>query len=311
MRIWGLAGLGLAVAVGLAGAQAPAQAKGKPVALVNGTAITAAEVEAVLKASGPSPVQLPEAQRRQRYAEALGMLIDNLLMRQLLEKHTPPVSAEQVTAHLKEMEAGLKEQGKTLAEFCHDTNQTQAQLRAGIADHLRWSAYAMAHITEKDLETYYRDNKDFFDGVTVRASHIVLRVPASAPEAERTKARAKLAEIRRKLQGEPKADFAELAKEHSQDPRAAQGGDLGFFPRKWVFDEAFARVAFALEVGQISDVVQTDYGLHLIKVTARKPGKPSTYAEMKEAVREFCVEDLRQELLARERKKAKIEPNLP
>jgi peptidyl-prolyl cis-trans isomerase C len=313
-RLWA-AGLGLAVLTGLATAQAqpPGQPKqtGKPAAVVNGVAITTAEIEAVLKASGPAPVQLAESQRRQRQMEALAMLIDNLLMRQLLQKHTAPVSAEEVNRRLKEMEAGLREQGKTLQEFCHDTNQTDAQLRAGIADHLRWAAYAKAHISDAAVQAYYADNKDFFDGVTVRASHIVIRVPAGTAEAERNKARAKLEELRKQLLADPKADFAALAKLYSQDPRAAQGGDLGYFPRKWVFDEPFARAAFALQVGQISDVVQTDYGYHLIKVTDRKPGKPSNFTELKEAVREFCTEDLRQGLLAKERKAAKIEVNLP
>src|SRR3954452_12128569 len=196
MRLWGLAGLGLAVAAGLGRAEAPAV---KPAAVVNGTAVTAAEVEAVLKAEGPAPVQLPEAQRRQLQVRALAMLIDNVLMRQLLQKHTQPVPPEEVTRRLKEMEAGLKEQGKTLQEFCHDTNQTEAQFRASLADHLRWEAYARAHVSAAAVEAYYRDNKDFFDEVTVRASHIVLRVPAGAAEAERAAARAKLEGLRKKL----------------------------------------------------------------------------------------------------------------
>src|SRR5262249_50312963 len=98
----------------------------------------------------------------------------------------------------------------------------------------------------------------------------------------------------------------------SQDPRAADGGDLGFFLRKGDFDEAFLRAAFALPVGQVSDVVQTDYGLHLIQVTERKPGKETKFADLKEAAREFCAEELRQQILAQERKAAPIsEIHLP
>jgi peptidyl-prolyl cis-trans isomerase C len=302
----------------LAGWAVPALAQGgvrppvKPVTVVNGVTISPSELEAVLKLAGTEPVHLPESQRRQRQMEALSMLIDNILWHQYLEKNTPPVSPAEVGKRLAEMEAGLKAQGKSLAEFCHDTNQTPEQLRICIADHLRWAASLQQSVSEAQVEQYYRDNKDFFDEVTVKASHIVLRVPAGASDKEKKDTLERLTQIRAQLASDPKADFAELAKKHSQDPRAAQGGDLGYFPRKWVFDEAFSKAAFSLTVGQVSEIVQTDFGLHLIKVTDRKPGKVSDYSKIKEAVREFYAEDRRQELLAAERKAARIEPiNLP
>ena len=74
---------------------------------------------------------------------------------------------------------------------------------------------------------------------------------------------------------------------------------------------AVARPAFALQIGQVSEVIRTDYGLHLIKVTDRKPGQASEYDKIKEAVREFCIEDLHQQLLVQQRKAAKIDINLP
>jgi peptidyl-prolyl cis-trans isomerase C len=292
-----------------AAAPRPAAAA-KPAAVVNGEAVSAAELQALLQLSGPTAVQLPEAQRRQRQMEALSLLIDNLLMRQFLAKNTAPVPGAEVDKRLAEFEAGLKEQGKTLAEHCHDTHQTVEQLRAGISDHIRWATYIRPKLTDEVVAKYYQENKDFFDGVTVQASHIVLRLPGSAGEADKAGARARLTDLRAQIVA-GKLDFAEAARKHSQDPAAAQGGDLGYFPRKWVFDEAFSKAAFALPVGQLSDVVQTDYGLHLIKVTGRKPGKPTQLAEIKEAVREFCAEDQRQQLLAQQRKAANIEINLP
>lgn len=282
----------------------------KVVACVNGVNITLAELEAVLKTGDPTPIHLPEAQRRQRQMEALAMLIDNVLMRQFLEKYSKPVSAEEVDRKLREMRAGLAEQGKSLEEFCQETNQSLSQLKSSIADHLRWNAFAAANISDGMVEKYYSDNKDFFDGVTVRASHIVLRLSTNATETEKARAREKLTEIRQKLISDPKSDFAEMAKQYSQDPMASKGGDLGWIPRKW-FDESFSRAAFALPVGQISDIVQTDYGMHLIKVTDRKPGRPSEFAKIKEGVREFCAEDMRQQLLSRARKEAKITIDLP
>jgi parvulin-like peptidyl-prolyl isomerase len=92
---------------------------------------------------------------------------------------------------------------------------------------------------------------------------------------------------------------------------APTGGDVGFFPRKFVVDEAFARAAFSMKTGEVSDVVQTGYGLHLIKVTERKAGEASDFAKTKDDVRQVCEEDMRQTILARMRADAKIKITLP
>lgn len=303
-RMW-TTGLCLVMLAGVAVGQPAA----KPIAVVNGIPISQAELDAVLKAADPVPVTLPEAQRRKRQMEALAMLMDNVLMRQFLEKNTPPVPPAEVSKRIGEMETGLREQGKSLAEFCQDTNQTIDQLRANVVDHLRWNAYVAGNVSESAVAKYYAENKDFFDGTTVRASHIVVRLPSTATDTEKVRARETLARLRQQLAADPKVDFGELARQYSQDPQASKGGDLGWIPRKW-YDESFARAAFSLQVNQVSDVVQTDFGMHLIKVTDRKPGKPSEYARIKEAVREFCAEDLRQQILGEQRKTAKIEINL-
>ncbi len=270
----------------------------KVVAVVNGVQIHQSDIDGILKAAGPVPVALPEAQRRQRQMEALRMMIEDVLMKQFLEKNTKPVSPQEIERKFAEMAAGLKEQGKSIEEFCQDTAQTVEQLKASIGDHLRWNAYAQTAISEAQVQEYYKKNKDFFDGVTVRASHIVIRLPANSTEADRAKAKATLSQIRQRLLTDPKCDFADMARKYSQDPMASKGGDLGWIPRKW-FDETFSEAAFALQVGQLSDVVVTDFGMHLIKVTDRKPGRPSEYEKIKEGVREFCAEELRREIVSK------------
>jgi peptidyl-prolyl cis-trans isomerase C len=307
-RTWMAAGL-VALAAGAAPvlAQGTQRAPAKPLAVVNGVAISADEVEALLKTAGPTSVHLSQNQERMRRMEALGVLIDNVLWRQYLAKNTPAVAPAEVARRLEEMRIGLQAQNKTIEEFCHDTNQTAEQLKANIADHLRWMAFVRQQVTDPVVEQYYRDNKDFFDQVKVQASHIVLRLAPNATDKDRAEARGKLEQVRKQLVSDPKADFAEMARKHSQDPAAARGGDLGEFPRKWFFDEPFSQAAFALKPGEISQVVQTDYGLHLIKVTRRIPGKPSDFSKIKEGVRDFCAEDLRQQILARERKSAVID----
>src|SRR5205823_917335 len=159
-------------------------------------------------------------------------------------------------------------------------------------------------------QNYYQTYKDFFDRVRVRASHILIRLSPATPESERQAARGRLQAIRAQiLSGQ--LDFATAAKQYSHCPSASNGGDIGHFPRKFVVDENFARTAFAMKPGEVSDVVQTQFGLHLIQVTGRDPGQPSEYAKVKDMVREVYLDEMRQNILAQMRKEAKIEVMLP
>ena len=302
-----------AVLAGLAGgvpAQAPG-ASGKPAAVVNGQPITYADIESVLKLRGPMPTQPTEAQYRQLQAEALDFLIDERVMEQFMRANGPKIDPTDVAKQLAELDSALKAKSKTLDDFYKDTGLTEDRLRINIINRLQKEGYVKQHLTEEALKRYYEANRDFFDQVSVKASHIVIRLPATASAQEREAARAKLQALREDLIA-GKIDFAEAAKKHSQCPSAPRGGDIGYFPRKWAVDEAFARAAFALKVGEISDVVQTDYGLHLIKVTDRKQDGPkSEYDKIKDEVRETASEDLLENLLSRQRKAARIEVHLP
>src|SRR5208282_1074658 len=131
-----------------------------------------------------------------------------------------------------------------------DTAQTDAQLRSNILTMIQWGAYVKDRVTEADLKKYYDEYKDYFDRVGVRASHIVLRVPPTAPEQERADARAKLLALRQDIVS-GKLDFAEAAKKYSQCSSAPAGGDIGYFPRKLAVEEAFGKAAFALKVGEV------------------------------------------------------------
>ena len=214
-------------------------------------------------------------------------------MRQFLEKTTQPVDPGEVAKQISALEAGLKGQGKSLAEFLHDSYRTPEQFKADVADHLRWTAYCAKQYPDTLVEQYYKENKDVFDKVTVRASHMVLRRVATRHGDRETQRPGQAGGDPESLLANPPGDFSALAKQYSQGPEAAKGGDLGWFPRKWFYDEDFSKAAFALPIGQVSEVVQTDFGLHLIKVTERRPGEKSEFSKIKEAVRTFCEEDMR------------------
>jgi peptidyl-prolyl cis-trans isomerase D len=124
-------------------------------------------------------------------------------------------------------------------------------------------------VTEEQLAQYYDEHKEeFYQEEQVRARHILLKLPAEAEAHEEARVRAEAEAIRQRI--EAGEDFAAIAQQSSQDPAsAAQGGDLGFFKRG-VMVKAFEEVAFALQPGDVSAPVRTDFGYHLIKVDERQ-----------------------------------------
>jgi parvulin-like peptidyl-prolyl isomerase len=154
-------------------------------------------------------------------------------------------------------------------------------------------------------------NREFFDQVQVRASHIVVRVAAGAPPGERVAAREKLAQVRADVLA-GKLSFAEAARKFSMCPTAPHGGDLGLLTRKdAMVEEAIARAAFELKPGEVSEPVETEHGVHLVQAVARTTGTPSPFEKVADLVRDSFAEDLRRRLVADLRKQAVIHVTLP
>ncbi len=136
-------------------------------------------------------------------------------------------------------------------------------------------------VSDADLKSYYEQNQARLNGQEERrASHILINAPASAPAAERQKAKAKAEELLAAARKAPET-FADLAKKNSQDTgSAANGGDLDFQARGAMV-KSFDDATFALKKGDISDVVESEYGYHIIKLTDIKVPKQRTFEEMK------------------------------
>ncbi|MDB5312533.1 MAG: prsA 1 [Gemmataceae bacterium] len=318
----GATGLATVVGLGVSAAQLPpipappaADTPAKPaapvvVATVNGEAVHLDRVDALIKDKFTA-VPLTASQLRQLRTEVAGDVVDEILLRQFLAKYGPKVEPAEVDQQVKAFAESLVKQGKTFAGFLKETNQTETSVRETWATTYQLLGYVRQHVTDAQLRQYYAANKDHFDGVEVKASHIVVRVGPNTPAADRTAAREKLRAVRVEIAA-GKLDFAAAAKKYSQCPSAPDGGDLGFVPRRGgLMDEAFCKAAFALKVGELSDIVETDYGTHLIKVTDRKPGTPSAFEKCVEDVRETFAEDFRTELIAKLRKQAGVRISVP
>jgi peptidyl-prolyl cis-trans isomerase C len=131
-----------------------------------------------------------------------------------------------------------------------------------------------ATVTDEEVQAYYQANPNEFEhDVLVHAAHILIKVGPWTDKEARRKAKDTLVNIRAQI--EAGADFAEMAKKHSEGPSKANGGDLGYFGYAQMAP-TFETAAFALKPGEISEVVTTRFGYHLIKVYDRRPaGKES------------------------------------
>jgi peptidyl-prolyl cis-trans isomerase D len=136
-------------------------------------------------------------------------------------------------------------------------------------------------LNEADLKTYYEQNvQKTATQEERRASHILINAAKDAPAADKEKAKAKAQALLAELRKKPSA-FAELAKQNSQDPGSAtKGGDLDFFPRGAMV-KPFEDAAFALKKSEISEVVESDFGYHIILLTDIKAPKTKSFEEMR------------------------------
>lgn len=169
------------------------------------------------------------------------------------------------------------------------------------------------NVTEEDISLYYKAHlEEFRTPEMVRARHILVKVEKSASEEDKKKAKEKADDILKRIKaGE---DFGKLASEFSDDPGSKnKGGDLGFFPRGRMVPD-FEQVAFSLKAGEVSDIVETPFGFHVIKVEERKESVQEPLEKVKNKVKEKVFADFRKakvdEFFEKAMKDAGVELNL-
>jgi peptidyl-prolyl cis-trans isomerase C len=309
IRSWtrrALAGIVVVVAMG-----SPCAAKDPPpAAMVNGEAIGLAEVDAILNSRPAMLAKATAAQRREMQLEALEMLVDDLLMQQFLRKNAPSVSSSVVNKQISDLQTACQAQGQPWSEFLRANGQTEAQLRNSFVSMVQWKAYLDKHLTDAVVRKHFEDHRDLFDLSTLRAADILLREKQSMTTKEKEAAKAQLAALRQDVVG-GKLDFADAARKYSQSQTGPAGGDMGYFPRLGAVEEPIARAAFALQPGQVSEVVQGETGWHLVKVLDRKAGPPVTFETAEPRVREHAAQQLLFGILAEQRRVGKVTISLP
>lgn len=270
--------------------QAPGSAD--VVAKVNGAPINAVELRRAKKVmmAGQPGMQIPPERQKEFDQQALSQIISAELLYQAGAKLKIKNLEEQVDAKL----AQSKKRFPSPEEFTKaikELEMTEAELREYtrrdliISNFIDQTIVPKVTVAEEDIKNFYEQNPDKFNQPeAVKASHILIGVDAKASAEEKKKAREKTEKLRKEIAGG--ADFAALAKENSTCPSSQQGGDLGFFGKGQMVP-AFEQSAFSLKPGEISDVVETQFGYHIIKVTDKKPAETVALKEVRSKIEEF------------------------
>ncbi|RUL88779.1 peptidylprolyl isomerase [Tautonia sociabilis] len=299
------AGLAVAQAPPPARVQAVPPANDPVVASFEGGTITRSEVLDFLSQYTIAPDRRAEA-----YEQAVNVLINQKLLARFLEREKVVVTAADLDARVAAIAQELQQSGQgSLNSMLAELGMTETELREQLMMDQRWSKYVATKGDEATLRAYFEKNKDLFTGTAVKASHILAAVDPEATDEQKEAARQKLVELKRKITA-GELDFAVAADQFSEDPsnqEAPDGGNIGYFNRRGQVVEPFAEAAFALEVDEVSDPVETQYGYHLIKVTDRRDGQEVAFDQIKDAVRAAFGEDLQQQIIEKARAEANIE----
>jgi parvulin-like peptidyl-prolyl isomerase len=263
-------------------------------ARVNGVAITNETLERnfeeFLKQNNVNVATIRNPERlKAMKRETLDLLIGQELVWQAAKRQGMVASSAEVAVGIGQVRAQFPTQeafvSRLAIEGYTEESYYQHMLRLASGRKYLEQFTDKVQVSDDEVHAFYRDNPDKFTiPEQIVARHVLLKLgPDATPEAKRA-AREKLEGIRAEaLSG---ADFAELARRYSEDASAAEGGDLGRFGRGRMV-APFEQAAFALQPGEISDIVETQFGLHLIRVDERIPAQVVAEEQARERIRGY------------------------
>jgi len=313
---------------GLGEPPAPEESTDSVAVTVNGIDITEAELQKLVKPQlermaqqgkklPPAFAQTLEKQIRQKILD--GIIVGRLLDEKAKEANIV-ITEEELASQFTKVAAAQKpplsldEFKKKLAEYGQNFDEIKQQIRKGMTYRkimeAQWAG--KINITEEDAKKYYDENPTQFEvQEQVRASHILIKPdttdPNTDPNQAKAQAKTKIEDLLKQVQDG--ADFAELAKANSGCPSAAQGGDLNFFTRGKMVPP-FEKAAFELEVGKVSDIVETQFGYHIIKVTDHRDASTTSFEQARDDLIKLLVQKKQVEFRNKYIESLKAEANI-
>lgn len=253
-------------------------------AVVNGKAIPSKRVQDLAEqiAKG-AKTSLGEV-----WADAVDQLVTAEVLAQEAVVRGVRVKDDEVDNEIRELRA--MGPGHPLVEWIQTTPTTEVreEVRRSLMVEKLLQQMVQVSVTRQEVEEFYNEHPDRFERpAMVRASHILIKIENGDRERARKRAEELLTRLK---QGE---DFATLARQTSQDPLTKdKGGDLGFFPEH---PTPVAQAAFRLNVGEVSEIVESPYGLHILKVTDKRPPGRAPLSDVFDEIRDLLEEEQREE----------------
>ncbi|MBI5068873.1 MAG: peptidylprolyl isomerase [Deltaproteobacteria bacterium] len=293
-------------------------------AVVNGDVLTLLDLEekagAELRRADAEPAGPARDRARARVLRAAfdALLADKLIDAQVKELALE-VSDAEVSAVIEDTKKRYGLDDETLDRALLNEGLTRPLYRAKVKRDLEsfrvlsLKVRSRINVSDEDLRNHYQQHlSDYASGQEIRVRHIFLSLAPGAPAADEAKVREKAQRALQRVRGGE--DFAKVAREVSQGPSAADGGDLGWL-RRGVVQPEVERAAFALETGHLSDLVRTRTGFQILKVEERRGGQPRPFDEVKDEIRDRLTNDqadaARAQYVAELKKDAFIEVRLP
>jgi len=284
--------------VNLVEPQTPEEPADNVAVTVNGVDITEAELQKLMRPQlekmAQQSAQLPPAfaqtLEKQIRQHVLNQLIVGRLLDEKVKEANIVTTDEEVTKQIEQMASAQRpplsvEELKNIVEnqgYVFDDWKNEIRKQLGQQKLFRSQSSGSINVTEEDAKKYYDENPTQFEvKEQVRASHILIKPDITDPNNDPNQAKAKIEGLLKQIKDG--ADFAELAKANSACPSAAQGGDLNFFPRGKMA-APFEKAAFELEVGKVSDIVETQFGYHIIKVTGHKDAGTTLFEQARDNI---------------------------
>ena len=262
------------------------------VAVVNQEIITLSEVEKWAKPFGEKIITEDRLERREQlqevYRRVLEKLIEEKLIDQEVKKNGIKISSKEIEATLEEVKrrntATQEELERALAAEGLTLDAYKKQIEKGLQRKklINWSVKVEMKLGEKELRDFYQKNADRYrPNESYRPSHILFVIPKDATPDEVKEIKKKCQTVLEKIKGG--SDFGEMALLYSQDTSSKDMGDLGYF-KKGELVPAFEREALRLKIGEVSGIVRTEFGFHIIKLLDRKGLEPLPFEEVKERI---------------------------
>jgi parvulin-like peptidyl-prolyl isomerase len=263
------------------------------VATVGAVQITSDRIDRPLKS-------LPPEFPPERIGEVRAKVLDDIIVAELihafLEAKKVPFDQKQYDEFKGKLAEVAKERGVPIEQFMSMAGLTEQRVR----DQTRLKVLAEKETSKEKVDAFIKANPTCFNGTKVQASHILVSCTPTASTKEQKAALAKIEKVAADIKAGT-ITFEKAAEANSDCPSKAKGGDLGEFdligdPEQGAMDPQFCIKAFSLKIGQTSDVIRTQFGFHIIKLTKRTEGSAKPGPESEETARNCLISSLQNEV---------------